>query len=352
MLQISTYEHLMKAKILASFKESSRRNNTIADMVQSLIISRKVSSTACALHFPGVSDIGSKLRRVERFYEHNYLSTGTAIDFLFRFKSSGKCVLIMDRTNWEYGDTDINYLAIYGVEGSRQSLVNVELLNNNGGSSNFEDRKLVIEPVIGQLGLENIEALLGDREFFSFEFIAYLLDKGLPFVIRIKENLHFIQDLIRQLKAASKTLRNQVIANFNGKDIVVDLSGKKLKDEYLLVASLQVPNPLQLYRKRWEIECFFKKIKTAGFNLESTHIKSLTRLKSLILLCAMAHLICTLFGIFRHHCIRPMKFKKSLNCYQFSFFRYGLDWITELILYPQNIPSKPMQNLLDYSHVG
>ncbi len=145
-------------------------------MVQSLIISRKVSSTVCALHFPGDTDIGSKIRRVERFYERSYLSTETAIDFLLKFKSSDK-----------------------------------------------------------------------------------------------------------------------------------------------------VHNPLQLYRKRWEIECFFKKLKTAGFNLESTNLKDSNRLKSLILLCAMAHLVCTLLGIFRHNNIRAIKFKRTLNCYQFSFFRYGLD---------------------------
>ena len=342
----------MKVKILSSLKESSRRNSTIADMVQSIIISRNVSSTACALHFLGKADIGSKIRRVERFYERNYLNTRTAIDFLLKFKVSDKCLLIIDRTNWQYGDTKVNYLVIYGVDENRQSLMNVELLDNKGGSSNFEDRKLVIEPVISQLGQEKVEALLCDREFFSLRFVSYLLEKGLPFVIRIKENLHFIQPLLKRLKTTSKTLRTQLIGKFEEKNIVVDLAGKKLKNEYLLLVSFQVHNPLQLYRKRWEIECFFKKMKTAGFNLENTHLRDSKRLKSLILLCAMAHLICTLFGIFRHYSIRAMKFKKTLNCYQFSFFRYGLDWITELILYPHKIPYNPLNTALIYFRVG
>lgn len=307
-------------------------------MVQSLIISRKVSSGCCAIHFPGDADIGSKIRRVERFYSDDYLSTSTAIDFLSHFKSSEKSLLIMDRTNWKYGNTDINYIAVYGIEGNKQSLMNVGLLDNNGGSSSFEDRKSVIEPVIERLGVEKVEALLVDREFFSFEFISYLLKMSIPFVIRIKENLRFIQPLLRKLKFTSKILRNQLIGTFDDQDIRVDLSGKKLRDEYLLLLSFKVHNPLAVYRKRWEIECFFKKIKTAGFNIESTHMKDYKRLKSLILLCAMAHLICTLLGIFRHRYIRPMKFKKTLQCFQFSFFRYGLDWITELILYHPQTP--------------
>jgi len=121
----------MKAKILSSLKESSRRNNTIADMVQSIIMSRKVSSTACALHFLGDAENESKTRRVERFYAGNYLATQTAIDFLLKFKVSEKCLLLMDRTNWQYGNNEVNYLVIYGVDGDRQSLINVELLDNN-----------------------------------------------------------------------------------------------------------------------------------------------------------------------------------------------------------------------------
>ena len=247
----------MKSSIQSIIKGSSRRKSTIADMVQSLIISRKVSSTNCATHFPGSADASSKIRRVERFYSNNYLETKTAIDFLSHFRSSGKCLLIMDRTNW-------------------QSLMNVELLDNNGGSSSFEDRKLLIEPVIKQLGKERVEAQLCDREFFSFKFISYLLEKNIPFVIRIKENLQFIQPLL-----SAKTFREQLIGTFDNKAIYVDLSGKKLKDEYLLLVSFKVANPLELYRKRWEVECFFKRIKTAGFHIESTHIKIINALNHL-----------------------------------------------------------------------
>lgn len=349
---INQNEHLMKATILSIIKGSSRRRAAIADMVQSVVISRKVSSTCCAIHFPGNADIGSKIRRVERFYSRCYLATQTAIDFLLHFKSSKRCLLIMDRTNWKYGDTSINYIAVYGVDGVQQSLMNVDLLDNNGGSSNFGNRKSVIEPVVKRLGMENIEALLCDREFFSFQFASYLIKMGIPFVIRIKENLNFIQPFLSQLKFTGKVFKKQLIGSFGGEDIYVDISGKKLKDEYLLLVSFKVHNPLKLYRKRWEIECFFKKIKTAGFNLESTHIKDYGRLKSLILLCAMAHLICTILGIFRHHNVRPMKFKKTLKCYQFSFFRYGLDWITELILYKLSPLASMLNQALFPSRVG
>ena len=37
--------------------------------------------------------------------------------------------------------------------------------------------------------------------------------------------------------------------------------------EYLIVAThLKVPHTMQVYANSWTIECFFKAIKTAGFN--------------------------------------------------------------------------------------
>ena len=47
--------------------------------------------------------------------------------------------------------------------------------------------------------------------------------------------------------------------------------------EFVLVATYQYDyQTMQVYAKRWTIECFFKAIKTAGFNLEDTHLKDPT----------------------------------------------------------------------------
>ncbi len=178
--------------------------------------------------------------------------------------------------------------------------------------------------------------MLCDREFFSLEFANYLIDRDIPFVIRVKENLNVVQPLIKSLGNTTKTLKHQLIGQFRNKDIVADISTKKLAGEYLITVSYKVDNPLKLYRKRWDIECFFKSIKTAGFNIENTKITHLERLKTLFTLCAVAYLACFTLGQYRHYNETPKKFKKTLNCYQFSFFRYALDWITELIFTAAN----------------
>lgn len=333
----------MKHKILNELGKSSKSNKVSVEILKGLILGRNISSTVCANYISGYSAKQSKIRRIERFYAKGYLkqSRAISISILSNCFEGERILLSMDRTNWSCGKKDINALIVYGSGLKLNSMLNIELLDNHGGNSCFEDRERILDPVIERIGLGAITALLCDREFFSLKFVNYLIDRDIPFVIRVKENLNIVKPLIKCLRVGCKTLRHQVIGRLGDKDIVADLSIKSLTDEYLITISYKVDNPLKLYRKRWNIECFFKSIKTAGFNIEDTRITRLERLKTLFMLCALAYLACFAIGKYRHYTATPMKFKKTLNCYQFSFFRYGLDWITELIF----STSKPLINL-------
>lgn len=326
--------------ILKYLDKSIKRNMATAEIIKGLTLSRNVSSTRCANYFSGNAKKHSKIKRIERFYANNYLNENEAVRFLNACMGSGTNILSLDRTNWEHGNNDINALVVYGLNDRTSGMLNLKLLDNNGGNSNCNDRVEVLQPVIEQIGADNIKALLCDREFFSFEFAHYLMEANVPFVIRVKKNLNFIQALIAALGSTAITWHNQVIGTFKGKEMRLDISAKKLKDEYLLTVSFGVANPLKLYRRRWGIESFFKSIKSAGFNVENTHITRIDRLRSLFLLCGMAYAICETMGRIRHQYIEQIKFKATLGCFQFSFFRYGLDWITELIFKNFTVPER------------
>lgn len=74
----------------------------------------------------------------------------------------------------------------------------------------------------------------------------------------------------------------------------VYLSGMKYLNkagdiEYLIVASYDNPTQaLEYYRERWQIESMLKAFKTAGFNLEATHLTQYERLDKLLMLNASA----------------------------------------------------------------
>jgi hypothetical protein len=327
----------MQEIILKPSNKSNKKIEATAGIIKGMVMSRSVSSTRCASYMPGNAKLESKIKRVERCYAKSYVDEEEAVHFLCsNFSQDSGVICSLDRTNWEYGKNDINALVLYGKGFSSCGMINLKLLDNKGGSSNFNDRKHVLEVVLANMK-EKIRVLLCDREFFSFEFADYLISVDLPFVIRIKKSLKCAKRLIKILKNAGKTIREAWIGKFKGKDIYLDLSAKKKKGDYLILVSYKVANPLKMYRNRWSIECFFKCLKTAGFNIEATKLTLLPRLQSLFLLCGMAYAFCVKIGLYVHNKIEKIKFKKTLNCYQFTFFRYGLDWLTRVILPPPKI---------------
>lgn len=205
------------------------------------------------------------------------------------------------------------------------------MLDNKGGNSKSEDRINLAMEVIQNYGKGSIDNILGDREFFSFKFVTWLTKEDLSYTLRVKENLAFVQPYLKDATKKGVTLKNVVIIKNKEFEISCDLSLKKLQDEYLILVSRKVKKPLEEYKKRWAIERFFKMLKTGGFNLENTKITDSKRLEILFLLCAIAYLICVKMGVYRHQKIKEMRWKPKDNCYEYSYFRWGLNWIKELV---------------------
>jgi len=262
----------MQEIILKTLNKSNKKCEAIAGIIKGIAISRSVSSTRCASYISGNAKPESKIKRVERCFANSYVEEEDAVNFLCNnFLKDTEVICSLDRTNWEHGKNDINALVLYGKSFSNCGMINLKLLDNNVGSCNFGDRKQVLEGALANMQ-DKISVLLCDREFFSFEFVDYLISIGLPFVIRIKKSLKCVKKLIKTLKNTSKTIKEEVIGKFKGKEILLDLSAKKIKGDYLILVSYKVANPLKIYRKRWGIECFFKCLKTAGFNIEATKL--------------------------------------------------------------------------------
>ena len=123
---------------------------------------------------PGNAKLSSKIKRIERCYAQSYIESEDAIRFLCnQFAEELEIVCSLDRTNWSCGNNDINALVLYGKGMVSCGMMNLKLLDNQGGSSNFEDRKEVLESAVTHMR-DRIRVLLCDREFFSFEFVDYL----------------------------------------------------------------------------------------------------------------------------------------------------------------------------------
>lgn len=230
--------------------------------------------------------------------------------------------IIIDRTNWKFGDQDINYLVL-AVRVGNLTFPLFWILLDHQGNSDTEARIALLNQFKKTFGLKCIASFTADREFIGQDWFSYLLNNKIPFYIRIKEN-----QLVRFGKGKKKLkeffehldceeTRHLYNMLDNPRMFIV---GKKLKDEFLIICSNvhDYKRVLKIYRQRWDIERLFRNMKTQGFNLENTHMKDLQRLAKLMVLLAIAILFSSIVGL-----TQKCSFKKTVNAPLYSYFTRG-----------------------------
>ncbi len=115
----------------------------------------------------------------------------------------------MDRTNWKFGKTHINVLTVGIVVGKFAIPITWVTLpqRTKRGNSPSKHRILIMKKVLEILGSQDIDFLAMDREFNGREWLEWLNDKELSWVLRIKRNMivngkhAHLHNLTKKLKA-------------------------------------------------------------------------------------------------------------------------------------------------------
>jgi transposase len=143
-----------------------------------------------------------------------------------------------------------------------------------------------------------IKGLLADREFIGHEWLSWLQKEEIPFIFRLRENMLVrmengsttrLDKLLYSLPKSAITKPFEV--TFSG-GLKLEIQAKKLAGELLIIGFCASQHwgekPINLYRKRWKIECGFACLKKKGFDLEATHLQHAERLESLLGVVAIA----------------------------------------------------------------
>ncbi|AWM32997.1 hypothetical protein [Hymenobacter nivis] len=77
----------------------------------------------------------------------------------------GKLRLCLDRTEWNFGQCQVNILLVTMGQGAFQVSLYWELPDNRSGNSSAAQRIAVLEVCLAVLGRERIGVVLGNREF-------------------------------------------------------------------------------------------------------------------------------------------------------------------------------------------
>lgn len=316
------------------------RLDCFARMLLALFAVRTINLSEIAVAFRSKANVSSRYKRVVRFFSGAPLDFDQIARWIFKlFVTDRKIYLSIDRTNWYFGKKKINVLTLaIAYEGIAIPILWRFL--NKAGNASAKEHRAIVNRFVRLFGTRNILGVLGDREFASGLFFKWLNKKKIPFYIRIKEDslvlikgkkLFKAKKFFRALNSREKSTFQMDIELYGAK---VYLAGSRSeRGELMIVATNRKPkNAIEIYLRRWEIETLFSCLKNRGFRFEDTHVTKLYRLEKIMALLAIGVAWAHKIGEWRAE-IKPIRFSQHRDSLrpQSSYFRYGLDWIREII---------------------
>jgi hypothetical protein len=259
----------------------------------------------------------------------------------------------MDRTNWKFGQTNINVLTLAIVYQGVAFPLLISMLPKQGNSHTGE-RIEIINKYIRLFGYQTIDCLLADREFVGEKWmvaergrsIDYLNGHKIRYYIRIRENF-YVDDPRTGKRLKVFWMFNDLLCGHcrflhriyrvNGQ--LCYLSASKVKDktgipELQIIIAFNKPEVAQqIYKERWQIETAFRALKSSGFNIEDTHLTDLKRIEKLFSIVMLAFAWAYVVGVFVNEKIKPIKILKHGKRAK-SIFKYGLEIIATVLLNP------------------
>ena len=327
------YEMIRIAKVVAHKK----RQQFLCDMIGGLIKSRSVVFSEIADKIDKPIKVSSIERRIQDFFAKVRFDYTQLTVFLLSFLPQRPLVLSIDRTEWNFGQTQINILCVVASIGKLAVPLYFEILDNNSGNSNAGDRINLLKQLLNIVGKERIQMLVMDREFIGQRWLRWLKDEKIPFCVRVPKHHSILlangQRLWAETVARPSRTYYQHDAIVDG--VVVNLALCYDKDgELLYLIGTTLPQTLSAwYKRRWSIEVLFQALKGRGFDLEHSSLRCLLKYRKLFALVAIAYTLCWATGI-EDGKINPVKPKKH-GYPQYSVFRRGLNLIRQF--YKQQI---------------
>ncbi|MDP0490787.1 MAG: IS4 family transposase, partial [Verrucomicrobiota bacterium JB023] len=284
---------MFKTKLLQALDSNVNANKarlkSLVLLVSAVLQHRTVNLAILATTNDGKSTSNeSRYRRFQDFFlRFSLCLPSVAQAILARVpKPPGGYVLAMDRTNWQFGRRDINFLTIAVVTGKVAIPVVWMALppKTRQGNSNAAQRIALTEKLLALITSKDIWALVMDREFVGKQWLQWLDKHGVAYVVRLKKNVIVGKQTAEKLatRRGRKSARKQ---NIFGLELFFSCKTMKSRDRdtHLMVASNRFvgKEALQLYRQRWGIERLFGHLKKKGFDLEATHMTDAAKLEKL-----------------------------------------------------------------------
>lgn len=218
----------------------------------------------------------SHYKRLIRFFQcpQAAMLTECIQRFTFRLLNGRVRYLILDSTNWAIGQKWVHLQVLCVVYHDVAVPIFWRDLDRDGHSNGL-DRQELIRDAAKLFNLKGM-ILLADREYVGDEWLRFLGDMGIDFVVRLptrcnKKHVKNYPSLERKALRRKRAVATPVLWEGYHFQLVMKRNPEDCKDEPILYWMTSLPNPItagEVYRKRWKIEFCFKYLKTNGFNLQ------------------------------------------------------------------------------------
>ena len=310
------------------------------------IASRSVQHHLLAVAFASKAQTASVVRRIQRFFEKQAFDFALlAKGILEMLRLPEKVDLVIDRTNWKFGGSPINFLVLSVTVTHKHGIPLLWKALPKEGASSAEEQSDLLRRFIGLFGEGRVKSLTADREFVGTKWLAFLASHQIPFYIRLKEDRLVdwggdekkqVRAFFRHLLPGCKRLLYKEIAG-----VEMAIAGTRSKGgDLVLVMTNQVSKSsskiLSIYRRRWAIETLFRNTKSSGFNFEDTHVKAPERLEKLMGAIAVAMALCLRAGQ-KQEALKPTPYRKTVKACLYSLFRRGFDFLLRLLSHKSSL---------------
>jgi len=267
------------------------RLKTLKSLIRSFIKNRTVNLTLASTTMGDGTKATSEYRKLQRFFKDFEMPLGDIGVFILsifhRPKNGWK--VVMDRTNWKFGETHINILTVGIVVNGIAIPVVWEVLpqTTKSGNSNTSHKINGIQAYLFHKSKDNKVNELQEVWGLSLYFSGKKINKGRDPYLYIVSN------------------------------------GKKGKEA------------LKEYKLRWSIELLFSHYKKRGFNLEDTHMSEDAKLERLFGVITLSFAVTFSWG-------NILTIKEYLNATEKrkSVFRLGLESLMRILDREQHSSSK------------
>ena len=327
------------------------RIKLMALVIHALCVVQTVSLHKLAAGMP--SDVGrdSNMRRLQRFLAEFVLDLDLIARMIFSLLPvKTGLVLSMDRTNWKFGEFNINILML-GITYKGIAFPILFKLMPKRGNSNHEERKALVERFIRLFGGDCIDCLVADREFVGQGWIGWLNQNHIRYYIRIRQNFRIRNPrsgkdvrawhLFNRLRVGEELFYHKLYVH---KGEYIYLAGAKLLDSdwkpelQILICYNHPQHAVKTYKERWQIETLFRAMKSSGFDIKATHLRDMDRITRLLAMVCVALVWAYLVGEHKDLKVRSIRILKHGHRAK-SLVKYGLEEISDVLLRPWRVPN-------------